>query len=134
MNMMINTLEFAETFESAGFGHEQAKALASAFGRANEVGREDLMTRTDLALFKSELMQALADQGAYLTKTIADQNITMTKSISDQNVTLTKAIADNGKDINGRLWSTITILVGVSTAISAAVGSAVALLLKSQGL
>ena len=108
MTVMINTLEFAEAFEQAGFDHEKAKALASAFARAHNAGREDLTTKTDLALLKSELLQAMAAQHA----------------------SLTKAIADNGKELSGRLWTATTIVGGVAAAIA----SVVSLIFKSQGL
>lgn len=101
MNVPIDTLAFAERFEGAGFGHDQARALAAAFGLAQEAGREDLATKTDLTLVKAEVLQA---------------------------------IAENGKDVGNRLWSTVTIIAGVSTAISATIGAAVALVLKWEGL
>ena len=63
MNMPIDTLAFAENFEGAGFGHDQARALAAAFGRAQEATREDLVTKSDLAVMKAELLQAIAGNG-----------------------------------------------------------------------
>lgn len=116
MNAPIDTLAFAERFEEAGFGHEQARALVTALSQAQEAGRDDLVSKSyfdmRLAEFRTEMIQALGTQ----------------------NLTLTKAIAENGKDISNRLWSTVTIIAGVTTAISAAVGAATALLLKFGGL
>lgn len=101
MNAPIDTLAFAERFEGAGFNHDQAKALAAAFGAASEAGREDLVTKQDLAVLKAELMQA---------------------------------IAESVEKVGGRLWSTVAIIAGVSTAISATIGAGVALLLRSGGI
>ena len=101
MNAQIDTLAFAENFETAGFGHEQARALAVAFASAQDAGREDLVTKVYLDARLAEVKQA---------------------------------IAENGKDISNRLWSTVTIIAGVSTAISATIGAGVALLLKLKGL
>ena len=101
MNAPIDTLAFAEKFEGAGFGHDQARVLATAFGQAQESGRENLVTKEYLDARLAEIKQA---------------------------------IAENGKDITGRLWSTVTIIAGVSTAISAVVGAAVALLLRMRGM
>ena len=50
MNAPIDTLAFAERFEHAGFDHEQAKALAVAFGEARESARDGLVTKADLDL------------------------------------------------------------------------------------
>lgn len=101
MTVFINTLEFSDSFEQAGFAHNQAKALASAFAKASEAGREDLVTKQDLAVLKAELLQA---------------------------------ISENGKEVTGRLWSTVTIIAGVSTAISATIGAGIALLFRMGGL
>ena len=105
MNVPIDTLSFAERFEGAGFGHDQARALAAAFGQAQEAGREDLVTTAHFDLKLAELKAEL-----------------------------TRAIADNGRDISGRLWSTVTIIAGVATAISATIGAAVALILRWGGV
>ena len=149
MNIMIDTLEFAEAFETAGFGHDQAKALAVAFGKAQEAGREDLVTvshlDTKLAQMKSELIQALSDQKVELIQALSDQKSELVralseqkselvKAIADQNVSLTHAISEIGKDLNGRLWSTIAIIAGVSTAVSATIGAGMVYLLRSGGI
>ena len=105
MNVPVDTLAFAEKFEGAGFGHDQARILAAAFGQAQESTREGLVT-------KDHLDARLAEMEARLTK----------------------QIADNGRDISGRLWSVVTIIAGVSTAISATIGAAVALILKWGGI
>ena len=112
MNIMINTLEFAEAFEGAGFGHEQARALANAFSKANDAAREELVTTAHLDVRMAELK--------------AD--------MSTLKVDIVKAVADNGKDITGRLLSTVAIIAGVSTAISATIGAGMVLLLRSGGL
>ncbi len=101
MNVPIDTLAFAEKFEGAGFGHDQARVLAAPFGQAQAAGREDLVTKEYLDARLAEIKQA---------------------------------IAENGKEITGRLWSAVTIIAGVSTAISAVVGAGVALLLHAKGL
>ena len=105
MNIAIDTLAFAEKFEHAGFDQDQARILAAAFGQTQDSAREGLVT-------KDHLDARLAEMEARLTR----------------------QIADNGKDISGRLWSTVTIIAGVSTAISATIGAAVALLTKLGGL
>ena len=112
MNAPIDTLAFAERFENAGFGHEQARALAAAFSQASDVIRSDLVTKDYLDLRLAAVDVRLAEMEGRLTK----------------------QIADTGKDISSRLWSTVTIIAGVSTAISATIGAAVALLLKTGGL
>lgn len=116
MNALIDTLAFADNFETAGFAHDQARALANAFAQAQDVGRQDLVTKSHfdvrLAEFRTEIIKILADQS----------------------LALTQAIASNGKDISNRLWSTVTIIAGVSTAISATIGAGVALILKWGGL
>ena len=112
MNIMINTLEFAESFEQAGFDHDKARALAGAFAKAQESGREDLVTKP------------------YLDARLSEMKVELIQAISDQNVSLTKAISEVGKDLTGRLWSTIAIIAGVSTAISATIGAGLALILR----
>ena len=112
MNAPIDTLAFAERFEEAGFAHEQARALVQALSQAQESSREDLVTKSHLDLRLAEL----------------------TTQMREMEVRLTKQIGDNGKDISNRLWSTITIIAGAATAISATVGAITALLLKAGGL
>ena len=116
MNVPIDTLAFAEKFEGAGFGHDQARALAAAFAQTSDAARADLVTRADLDVRLVEFEARLNRQ------------------LGDMEVRLTRQIGDVGKDLGGRLWSTITIIAGVSTAISATVGAAVALLLHAKGL
>jgi hypothetical protein len=105
MNVPIDTLAFAKNFEDLGFAHDQAHALAAAFGTAHAAGREDLVTKD------------------YLNGRLGEME-----------VRLVKQIAENGRDISARLWSTVTIIAGVSTAISATIGAGVALLLHAKGL
>lgn len=105
MNAPIDTLAFAERFESAGFAQQQARLLAAAFGEAQEAGRDDRVTK------------------AYLKAELAELKLELVRGISTV-----------GKDVSNRLRSTITIIAGVSTAISATVGAGVALLLKVGGL
>lgn len=116
MNAPIDTLAFAQSFEDAGLDHDQARALAVAFGKTYEAGREDVITRdvlrAELAELKSEIKSDLAAI----------------------RVELVREIGTVGKDVSGRLWSTITIIAGVATAISATISAAVALLLKAGGL
>ena len=116
MNAPIDTLAFAERFEGAGFPHDQARALAAAFGYAQDSTRDGLVTKD------------------HLDARLAEMEARLNKQFSDGVTSLTRQIADNGKDISGRLWSTITIIAGVSTAISATIGAAVALFLKMGGL
>ena len=101
MNAPIDTQAFAERFAVAGFGADQARVLASAFAEASEAGRENLVTKEYLRAELAELK-----------------------------VELVREIGTIGKDITGRLWSTIAILAGVSTAISATIGAAIALIAK----
>ena len=105
MNIPIDTLAFADSFETAGFGHDQARALATAFSKAHDAGRDELVTKDHFDARLAEL-----------------------------ETRLTWKIAENGKEISARLWSTITIIAGVSTAISATIGAATALLLRAKGL
>lgn len=101
MTAMIDTLQFAERFESVGFEHDKARALAVAFASANEAAREDLVTRP------------------YLDARLAEME-----------TRLIRAIADSSKESSGRLWSAIVIIAGISTAISAGVGAISAALLR----
>ena len=127
MNAPIDTLAFAERFEGAGFPHDQARALAAAFGHAQDSTRDGLVT-------KEHLDARLAEMEVRLNKQLSDGLATVNKQLSDSVTSLTRQIADNGKEMSGRLWSTITIIAGVSTAISATIGAAVALFLKMGGL
>ncbi len=105
MNAPIDTLAFAQKFEGAGFDHEQARVRATAFGHASESAREDLVTKDHLDARLAEL-----------------------------EARLTRQIGEVAKEVSGRLWSTITIIAGVSTSISATIGAGVALFLRSGGL
>ena len=116
MNAPVDTLAFAERFESAGFGHDQARVLAAAFGSAREETREGLVT-------KDHLDARLAEMEARLTR-----ELTTTKT------ELIREMAAVGKDVSNRLWSTVAIIAGVSTAISATIAAGVALLLKAGGI
>lgn len=111
MNAPIDTLAFAERLEEAGFGHGQARALASAFAQARTSTREDLVTQP------------------YLDVRLSEFEARLNKQLGDLEVRLTRQIGETGKDLSGRLWSTVTIIAGVSTAISAVIGAATALLL-----
>jgi len=123
MNAPIDTLAFAQRFEEAGFGHEQARALAAAFGQARESTREGLVT-------KDYLDARLAE----FESRIGGELVAVKGELSAMKVELVREIATVGKDVNGRLWSTITIVAGTATAISAAISAGVALLLKAGGL
>lgn len=116
MNLPIDTLAFAERFEGAGFGHDQARVLASAFGQAQDSARDGLVTKD------------------HLDTRLAEFESRINRQMGDMEVRLTRQIGDNGKDISARLWSTIAIIAGVSTSISATIGAAVALLVKTGGL
>jgi hypothetical protein len=116
MNAPIDTLAFAEKFESAGFGQDQARVLAIAFAQASDTARADAITKADLDIRLSELEGRINRQ------------------LGDIEVRLKRHVGEVGKDVNGRLWSTVTLIAGVSTAISATVGAAVALLLKAGGI
>lgn len=130
MNAPIDTLAFAQRFEEAGFGHEQARALAAAFGQARESTREGLVTKdyldARLAEFETRISGDLA--------AVKGEFSTVKVELSTMKVELVREIATVGKDVNGRLWSTITIVAGTATAISAAISAGVALLLKAGGL
>lgn len=62
---MIDTLKFAETFETAGFEAQKARALAAAMGEANAIVREDLVTKdyldARLGELKGELKTAISE-------------------------------------------------------------------------
>ena len=122
MTAVIDTLEFADRFESAGFEHDKARALAAAFATANDAAREDLVTRAFLDT-------RLAEFEARLAKQFGDQEARTNRQLGDMEVRLTRQIGEVGNGLSNRLWSTIAIIAGVSTAISATVGAAVALLL-----
>lgn len=122
MSAMIDTLEFAERFESAGFEHDKARALAAAFAIAHDAGREDLVT-------KSYLDMRFAQSDARM----AEMETRLIRAIGDIETGLVKQIGEVGIGLSNRLWSTVAIIAGVSTAISATVGAAVALLLR-QGM
>ncbi len=125
--MPIDTLAFAERFEGAGFGHYQARAAAAAFGMAHDAGRDELATKGDLDL-------RLAELEGRLNKQTVELEGRLNKQLSELEVRLTRQIGEVGKELSGRLWSTITIIAGVSTAISATIGAGVALILKWGGI
>lgn len=116
MNAPIDTLAFAQRFEEAGFGHDQARALVNAIAQAQESARENTVTKADLDFRFSDFESRL------------------NKHLGEMEVRLTRHIGEVGKDVSNRLWSTTTIIAGVATAISATVGAATALLLKAGGL
>ena len=101
MNAPIDTHAFAERFATAGFNAKQARELAAAFAEAGEATREELVTKEYLRAELAELK-----------------------------VELVREIASVGKDVNAKLWSTVAIIAGVSTAISATIGAAATLLVK----
>lgn len=116
MNVPLDTLAFAEQFEGAGFGHDQVRVLATAFAQAQEGGRADLVTNSYLDLRLSEF------EGRF------------NKQVGELEVRLTRQIGEVGKDLSSRLWSTVAVIAGVSTTISATIGAAVALVLKWGGI
>ena len=63
MNLMIDTLGYAEALEQSGFTSEQAKGAAKALN--NTVG-EELATKADLAQLGSELRTEIAESRAEL--------------------------------------------------------------------
>ena len=148
MNAPIDTLAFAERFESAGFAHDQARALAAAFGQAGEAGREGLVTKEHLDARLAELENRLGTQiaevktevGKQLSDMkieIADVKTEVGKQLSDMKIEIGKLssdlrieIAQVGKEVQGRLWSTIAIIAGVSTAVSATIGAAMTLIFR----
>lgn len=122
MTIAINTLEFAERFESAGFEHDKARALANAFASAQEVGRGNLVT-------KLYLDSRFAESDARLFKAMSEMKVRLTKVTLELEVHLTKQIGEIVNNSINRLWSRVAIIAGVSTAISATIGAAVALIL-----
>lgn len=116
MNAPIDTLAFAERFEEAGFGHEQARALAAAMGQARDGAREDMATKVDLDFKLMEFEGRIA------------------KQLGDMELRLTRHIGEVGKDAIGRLWSAVAVIGGVSTAVAAAISAGVTLLIKFGGL
>ena len=123
MNAPIDTLAFAEKFEVAGFAQDQARVLASAFGQTYDAAREGLVT-------KEYLDARLADVEGRLGAAIADVKIEVTKHLADSRIDLSRDIAQIGKDVQGRLWSTVAIIAGVSTAVSATIGAAMTLIVR----
>ena len=63
MNLMIDTLGYAEALEQSGFTSEQAKGAAKALN--NTVG-EELATKADLAQLGTELRSEIAESRAEL--------------------------------------------------------------------
>ena len=55
MAAMIDTLEFAKSFRQAGFDQPKAEALAGAFGRARDVDRAELATKSDLQVLRADV-------------------------------------------------------------------------------
>ena len=58
MNLMVDTLGYAEALEQSGFTSEQAKGAAKALN--NTVG-EELATKADLAQLGTELRAEIAE-------------------------------------------------------------------------
>ncbi len=130
MATMIDTLEFAERFEEAGFEHRQARALASALSLAHDAGREDLVTKPyldlRLAAQDARMDARMAEMEARIIKAIADQGEGIRKDMSAMDVRLTKQIGDSSNNVQTRLWSAVVIVGG----LAAAIGTAATLLLK----
>lgn len=138
MNAPIDTLAFAERFEGAGFGHDQARALAAAFGEARDGTREGLVTKEHLdarlAEVESRITRELAATKIELSREFAATKTELSREFAATKTELIKEMATVGKDVSNRLWSTVTIIAGVATAVSATIAAAVALLLRSGGL
>lgn len=115
MTAIIDTLEFADRFEKVGFEQPQARALAAAFASAGEAGREELVTKSFLDIRLGEL------------------EARMSKQHGETELRLTRQISEIGNGLSNRLWSTVAIIAGVSTAVSATIGAGVALVLR-QGM
>ena len=64
MASMIDTLQFANDFEKAGFEQQKAHALASAFAQAGNIGREDSASKSDLKVLESSIKEAIAQLDA----------------------------------------------------------------------
>ncbi len=58
---MIDTLEFAKSFQQAGFDQPKAEALAGAFARTRQTDREEPATKADLALSVAHLEAKLVE-------------------------------------------------------------------------
>ena len=104
-----------------------AAIFAAAFGEVRESARDGLVTKADLDL-------ALAGLEGRLNKQFGDFESRLNRQFGDLEVRLTRQLGEVSKDVTGRLWTTVTIIAGVSTAISAVVGAAVALLIRSGAL
>ena len=109
MSTMIDTLEFAERFEDAGFEHAKARALATAFATAQGAGREDLVTK-----------QALAETEARLLKAITELGQSLRKDQAEMDVRLTRQIGETGNNVMGKLWLAVVVVGGLAAAISTA--------------
>lgn len=123
MATAIDTLTFAERFESAGFEHVQARALASAFAQAHDTGREELVTRpyldTKLVEVEARLAKQLTEMEARLLKAINDMGQGLRKEQSDMDVRLTRQIGETGNAVQSKLWLAVVGLAGLAAAISA---------------
>lgn len=125
MATMIDTLEFAERFEDAGFDHKQSRALASALSLAYDAGREELVTKPylDLRLAESEarVLKAISDLGEGIRKDMREMDVRLTKQVGAVETGLTKQIGDSQDRLQSRLWWAIAILASAAAAVSAAV-------------
>ncbi len=75
--------------------------------------------------------QAPAPATAFGQAQTAGREDLVTKDYLDARLAEVKqAIAESAKEVTGRLWSTVAVIAGVSTAI----GAAVALLLYAKGI
>lgn len=121
MATMIDTLEFAERFEEAGFEHKQARALANALSLAHDTGRQDLVTKPyfDLKLAAQEARTdtRMAEMEARIIKAIADQGEGIRKDMGAMDVRLTKQIGDSSNNVQTRLWAAVVVVGGLAAAI-----------------
>ncbi len=69
MNLMIDTLGYAEALEQSGFTSQQAKGAAKALN--NTVG-EELATKADLAQLGAELRAEIVEVRAEITELRAE--------------------------------------------------------------
>ena len=94
MNLMIDTLGYAEALEQSGFTSEQAKGAAKALN--NTVG-EELATKADLAQLGSELRAEIAETRTELS---AELHTEINKVRSEIAETRTELSAELHTEIN----------------------------------
>ena len=100
MNLMIDTLGYAEALEQSGFTSEQAKGAAKALN--NTVG-EELATKADLAQLGSELRAEMAETRTELRTEIAEVRTELRAEMAELRTELHTEIVETRTELRAEI-------------------------------